>query len=298
VDLAWCLHDLALLQFGEHAREKLAAWGITRTGDFGEIVFLLVGAGLIGASERDRPEEFHEVFSFADEFQYDPDSSIEIPDEEATSEASSDEPLRTPPRFGLKALLIAVTLFCLGAGWFGWRWRHAQFQKELVAEIRAAGGQVYYEPGASGPLGRDFHGALSVISLRNVTLTPELAGRIARARRLRSLQIFGSRIEPGATAPIATLPRLATLQISGGEIRDEQAFAPLRDVRLQYLGIEKTRLDEEHLRQIGRMTRVEELTFSETPLDDGQLAHLANLNQLRRGRGRRSGGSRGRRSGR
>jgi uncharacterized repeat protein (TIGR04138 family) len=282
VDLCWCLHDLAILQCSEHARVQLRAWGITSTDDFGEIVFTLVKAGLIRASERDRQEDFQNVFDFAEEFQYGPHWAVEITEEDAAAFETSRESLRTPPRFGLKALLIVVTLFCLGAGWFGWRWRYAQFQQQLVADIRATGGLVYYDRSLTHQtFGQDFSANLHGISLTGGALTPELAARIARVKGLRTLQMCGSTIEPGAMAQVAQIPQLGSLQISGGEIHDEQAFAPLQDLHLLYLTVEKVTLTDEQVRQIGCMTRVERLDLSDMPLTDEHLEHLKELTQLR-----------------
>lgn len=54
--------DLAVEQFGYLADLVFARWGITRTDDFGEIVFTLVEVGLLGKSKRDSKEDFRNVF--------------------------------------------------------------------------------------------------------------------------------------------------------------------------------------------------------------------------------------------
>jgi uncharacterized repeat protein (TIGR04138 family) len=53
---------LALSRFGYLARIVFEHWGITRTDDFGEMVFILVEVGLLGKSPRDSMADFHEVF--------------------------------------------------------------------------------------------------------------------------------------------------------------------------------------------------------------------------------------------
>jgi uncharacterized repeat protein (TIGR04138 family) len=278
-DVCWCLHDLAVLRLGESARAQLAAWGITRTDDFGEIVFRLVDAGLIRASERDRREAFHQVFHFSDEFQYGPHWEIEIAEEDASA-ASPREPLRTPPRFGLKTLMVAVTLFCLAAGWFGWRWRYAQFQKQLAADIRETGGNVYYEKSDSGPFGPDFHSDLSVVSLRNTTLDVKLAERIARVTALRNIQIYDSAVQTDAMAPLARLPQLESLQLLNCTLRDPEAFVPFAEHAIEYLAIDGVALSQEHLAQIGRIKALEQLSFAQTPITDEQLRGLGEMKQL------------------
>jgi uncharacterized repeat protein (TIGR04138 family) len=54
--------ELGLSRFGYLARIVFEHWGITRTDDFGEMVFTLVEVGLLGKSPRDSMADFHEVF--------------------------------------------------------------------------------------------------------------------------------------------------------------------------------------------------------------------------------------------
>lgn len=63
------LRDLALEAFGPMARTVFEQWGITRTEDFGEIVFHLVEAGLLGKTDADRRSDFARGFDFADAFE-------------------------------------------------------------------------------------------------------------------------------------------------------------------------------------------------------------------------------------
>ena len=56
------IRDLALMQFGLMARTVFHAWGIDRTGDFGEIVFNLVEAGLMSKTEEDSLLDFQDVY--------------------------------------------------------------------------------------------------------------------------------------------------------------------------------------------------------------------------------------------
>ncbi|MFW6108236.1 MAG: Minf_1886 family protein [bacterium] len=54
--------DLALERFGFLARTVFAQWGITRTDHFGDIVFTLVGVGLLGRGARDSKADFRDVY--------------------------------------------------------------------------------------------------------------------------------------------------------------------------------------------------------------------------------------------
>jgi len=56
------LRDLAVDQFGPLALDVLNEWNVRTTRDFGNIVFLMVENGLLGASEEDSVEDFTDVF--------------------------------------------------------------------------------------------------------------------------------------------------------------------------------------------------------------------------------------------
>ncbi len=67
-ELAWACRDFARAQFGLLAPHVLAHWGVTRTQDFGRIVFTLVEVGLLVTQPGDQEEDFEGVFDFADAF--------------------------------------------------------------------------------------------------------------------------------------------------------------------------------------------------------------------------------------
>jgi uncharacterized repeat protein (TIGR04138 family) len=62
--LCVAIRQYALDQYGYMARSVLGSWGIHETGDFGEIVYNLIGIGLMKKSEGDRREDFNDVYDF------------------------------------------------------------------------------------------------------------------------------------------------------------------------------------------------------------------------------------------
>jgi uncharacterized repeat protein (TIGR04138 family) len=44
------------------------SWGVTKTGDFGEIVFNLIRVGQMRKTKHDRREHFEDVYDFGDAF--------------------------------------------------------------------------------------------------------------------------------------------------------------------------------------------------------------------------------------
>ena len=56
--------SLALEQYGYMAKCVLNSWGVYQTGDFGNIVFDLIKIGQMKKTDRDRREDFENVFDF------------------------------------------------------------------------------------------------------------------------------------------------------------------------------------------------------------------------------------------
>ena len=68
-ELSEGIRDLAVQRYGMLARTVLASWKITSTSDFGQIVFVMVNAGVMSKCEQDRLEDFENVYDFAQAFE-------------------------------------------------------------------------------------------------------------------------------------------------------------------------------------------------------------------------------------
>ena len=58
----------ALQEFGPMAATVLKEWGITKTEDFGRIVFMLVETGKLGKTDDDKLEDFADGYDFEEAF--------------------------------------------------------------------------------------------------------------------------------------------------------------------------------------------------------------------------------------
>ena len=67
-ELSWACRDFAIEQFGLLAQSVLAHWGVSRTEDFGQLVFLLIDAGLLARQPSDKIEDFDRVYDFGEVF--------------------------------------------------------------------------------------------------------------------------------------------------------------------------------------------------------------------------------------
>lgn len=54
--------------YGPMVRTVFEHWGVTKTDDFGQIVFTLVDASLMGKTDEDSIEDFKDVYDFEQEF--------------------------------------------------------------------------------------------------------------------------------------------------------------------------------------------------------------------------------------
>ncbi|MBN1124658.1 MAG: hypothetical protein JXA82_06600 [Sedimentisphaerales bacterium] len=63
-ELAYGLANLAMERWGRLARMVWRQWGVHRTRDLGEIVYLMIRYGWMSAQEEDRIEDFDDVFDF------------------------------------------------------------------------------------------------------------------------------------------------------------------------------------------------------------------------------------------
>jgi uncharacterized repeat protein (TIGR04138 family) len=67
-ELCHAIRRYAIDQYGLLACNVLKHWGVTTTTDFGNIVFNLIDIGQMRKTDQDRPEDFDDVFDFAEGF--------------------------------------------------------------------------------------------------------------------------------------------------------------------------------------------------------------------------------------
>jgi len=68
-EVAEACRQFALEHYGLRAQTVLAHWGVTRTEDFGRIVFTLVEAGILVRQPSDSEEDFAGVYRFDEAFE-------------------------------------------------------------------------------------------------------------------------------------------------------------------------------------------------------------------------------------
>ena len=68
VELLEGIRDFALEQYGPMAFRVLSHWGVQSSEDIGEMVFNLVGKGILGKTERDSRDDFANGYDFEEAF--------------------------------------------------------------------------------------------------------------------------------------------------------------------------------------------------------------------------------------
>ncbi|MCL2646743.1 MAG: hypothetical protein FWD61_07025 [Phycisphaerales bacterium] len=66
--LCWGLRSYALARYGQMAYAVLLHWNISRTNDFGKIVFAMIESKLMAKTDDDNIHDFHNVYDFATAF--------------------------------------------------------------------------------------------------------------------------------------------------------------------------------------------------------------------------------------
>lgn len=66
--LCEAIRQHAVEQFGFMAKCVLNSWGVTRTGDFGEIVYNLIRISRMSKTDQDQREDFENVYDFDEAF--------------------------------------------------------------------------------------------------------------------------------------------------------------------------------------------------------------------------------------
>ena len=67
-ELLQSISEFGKTEYGPMTKTVFEYWGVTKTEDFGRIVFDLVDAELMGKTEQDTLDDFKDVYDFEEEF--------------------------------------------------------------------------------------------------------------------------------------------------------------------------------------------------------------------------------------
>jgi internalin A len=162
-----------------------------------------------------------------------------------------------------------VLVLVLG-GWLSWIVHRARVQREAVAAIRQAGGQVGY----------DSEGDMDVLPKRTIWAPRWLVDSLGID--YFSSVSYISFDKPGAdeiAGLLARLPRLDGADFDESDLGDS-GLARLQGLDLHYLCLLQTKVTDAGVRHIRSLTNLEDLYLSSTSVGDAGMADLATLPKL------------------
>jgi hypothetical protein len=231
-----------------------------------------------------------------------------------TTTSSSDLVDPAPRRRGrmaisLRALMLAVLALGL---WLGWRVHLARVQREAVAVIKAAGGQVAFDwefapdgrrigGGPNAPdwlvkaMGAEYFQSVVGVELIKVgedgmpvesgVNTSQLANALRELPKLKSLTLMGTQAADPVMQAIGALRDLETLDIitffNWTPKLTDTGIAHLAGLkRLKKLQLMNAGLSDASLAPIGTLRQLESLSVQGSNLTDSGIAHLKPLSGL------------------
>jgi hypothetical protein len=173
-------------------------------------------------------------------------------------------------RISVGAFLALVLVI---GGLLGWIVRSARIQRDAVAAITRAGGQVWYEwEYQDGRFyTREFHCPWPkwLVDLVGV----DYAGNVIRV----DLTKRGS---DEVLAHVGNLGRLEELVLMDSPVTDSGLAHLSRSTKLKWLYLPGTRISDSGLAHLKGLTRLKHLSLMETAVTDAGLVHLCSLSAL------------------
>ena len=209
----------------------------------------------------------------------------------------SDDPMtakraRNRPRFTLGIVMLLVLALGCTLGWIAHR---ARVQREAVAAIVHAGGEVYYDyemaiPAAKphgpdwlrGLIGRDYFDTVRSVGGYKPTIDDAVVAQIGCLTEVRALYLYSATVTDFGLAKLAGLRRLGTLHlgapnVSGSGFRHLSGLNDLRN-----LHVYATPITDENLAFLVPLTGIENLSFSSRLIGDAGMTRVAELTGLKK----------------
>jgi internalin A len=204
-----------------------------------------------------------------------------------------DQPLLKPRRRWLRMSVrgLIILVLVIGAG-LGWIVRRAHVQRDAVAEIKKAGGSVFYDwewkngmPIQLGIpwtprwltdlVGIDYFGHVTAIWLaRSSTASDSAIAQVGRLTRLRYLSLHGPSVGDSALAHLTGLTDLSWLDFDGTQVSDA-GLAHLKGLtNLSELGLFGTHVTNAGLFHLKGLTRLLTLDLIGTQVFDAGIEEL------------------------
>jgi Leucine rich repeat len=190
---------------------------------------------------------------------------------------TTDPQARTRRRwyqFGLRTLLIFVTLAGCGFGWLGFKVRAAREQAAAVAAIQKLRGDVHF----------DYEFGPHWTILRNAkppgpTWLRALLGDDC-FRDVVLVTLDYAQVSDADMKPFMAFTKITNLDLTGSSVTNWGLEKLAGLMRLKRLTLEGTVITDAGLEHIKGLTELSELDLNKTLITDGGMEHLKGLTQL------------------
>ncbi|HEX2476136.1 MAG TPA: hypothetical protein VHK01_15400 [Lacipirellulaceae bacterium] len=175
-------------------------------------------------------------------------------------------------RYGLRTLLVLITLLCV---WLGWFMHGVHKQRKAAARLEKHGARLVYFPVFTMPPWND-------ILPRSVRASLNAALPSDDWRRLTSVTIENVAFQDKDLDIFADLPHLSRLRLPGTSITDAglRRLASIKAGNLTLLDLRQTKITDAGLAQVSKLKRLESLFLAGTGITDTGLEHVAKLTDL------------------
>jgi hypothetical protein len=220
-----------------------------------------------------------------------------------TTRPLKNNPMPSPPtpkprpRWRTMSLRALMLLIVVVGGWLGWICYRARVQREAVAAIRAASGEVVFNwewdsaklesrDGTSEPgwlrrhLGPGFFEEATAAE-GVFTADDALMVHIGRLPKVESVNLRSSAVTDAGMAHLAPLKALRFLSLWGTRITDNGLKHLEGTQELRQLDLSVTRITDAGLAIVGRLKNLETLSLNHTAVTDAGLLRLTALNRCK-----------------
>jgi internalin A len=212
---------------------------------------------------------------------------------------------RRPLRLSVRALMALILIL---GGLYGWIVHRAHIQRDAVAAVRHAGGEVIYDlvfphghpikqsmgttynPGFSssapwapkwlvGRVGIDYFANVIQVSFDRPITDADLA-HVGRFYRLQRLYLAPSSVTDAGLAHLEGLTELHFLHLAASDV-DDAGLAHLKGlVNLDVILLQQTKVTDAGLKYLGGLSHIGQLHLRATRITDAGLRHLTGLKSL------------------
>jgi internalin A len=193
----------------------------------------------------------------------------------ATLTKTVSRPWRRFLRFSVRGLIVSVLVI---GGWLGWVVREARIQRDAVAAIKKAGGDVWYD--WQWHNGRKTPGKPWAPEWLIRAIGVDYFGRVAGVSCLHRVSVPG--YDRTFTAHFKSLGDLTDLDLSFTAVTDDGLANLAGLTNLVTLNLEGTQITDAGLIHLERLTKIETLYLPDNRITDAGLSHLTGLAKLSR----------------